>query len=819
MKLKILVIGILFVLINSITYSQTNANSIQSGVTFQWSDNQTTYTQPATIESITVNGNVYFSFGAPTGYELTQLGPNGHATNNISKNGSYVETTSASASWNTTALDAFQSKNLNYYFEANGNGQNICDNYTAEEATTSQRFTLTYDGGIVASSSGVIAVTEQNANNCYHIEFFGIPEDGGPEQSLGETFVNNAGTQWGFGGTGSYGNIGTPGSLNPPPAGSDYWLSDRVVRNAGTLGIAVFYLDDIAPTGSLITKATLTASTVDNGDGKMFILTLPDNDGDGFSDVDDLDDDNDGIKDIDESNGLDASGDHDVDGLPNYKDSDFCTLNSEGICAILDFDSDGISNHFDLDSDNDGIMDVSESGGIDKISPASTFIKDGKADGKPGSTPTTLGIPSSALTGNIPLNSDGTGNYNFLDLDSDDDGIPDNIELQQTAIYKAPSGLGITITDLDQDGVDDNYGTDLRIVDTDWDGIFDYVDSDSDNDGIPDIQENGMSNILSGIDSDNDGLDDIFEGSNINDPLDVNDEINNPNSSILPDSDLDKSSGGDLDYRDLFDINPAYTSTLDFDGIDDYLYGDSLLDGAGELTMMSWIKIDSGNSTGSTTLMGEDDGCRLFVTECNKLMFGIRSSSGTTHLATGINVDFNEWHHIAGVFSSSTGELMVYVDGKLEGYVLEPSLVGRTVSPSSDWNGSFEVGRRSTDLSAREHFKGDIDEIRVFDTALSIDQVQQMVYQEITNDGGFVGGTVIPKPIEDRDTAQKVSWSSLLAYYSMTDIKNNTTADYSSNDYELTLMNINTLQDQTAPMPYETVADGDWSSESTWLYG
>jgi hypothetical protein len=122
-------------------------------------------------------------------------------------------------------------------------------------------------------------------------------------------------------------------------------------------------------------------------------------------------------------------------------------------------------------------------------------------------------------------------------------------------------------------------------------------------------------------------------------------------------------------------------------------------------------------------------------------------------------------------------------------------------------------------LSAREHFNGDIDEIRIFDTALSADQLQQMVYQEIANDTGFVGGTVLPKPLEDRDTAQKISWSNLLAYYSMTDIKNNTTADYSSNDYELTLMNINTLQDQTAPMPYETVADGDWSDESAWLYG
>ncbi|MBT8449938.1 MAG: hypothetical protein KJO69_09620, partial [Gammaproteobacteria bacterium] len=149
-------------------------------------------------------------------------------------------------------------------------------------------------------------------------------------------------------------------------------------------------------------KATLTAATTDNGDGKMFILTLPDNDKDGFSDIDDLDDDNDGIKDVDESNGIDPSGDDDIDGTPNYQDSDFCTLNAQGVCVNLDFDADGMPNHFDLDSDNDGITDVIESGGIDFESYSNPSIKDGFADGKPGLDPLTMGIPSSAGTGNTP---------------------------------------------------------------------------------------------------------------------------------------------------------------------------------------------------------------------------------------------------------------------------------------------------------------------------------------------------------------------------------------------------------------------------------
>ncbi len=407
---------------------------------------------------------------------------------------------------------------------------------------------------------------------------------------------------------------------------------------------------------------------------------------------------------------------------------------------------------------------------------------------------------------------DGDGKFNHLDIDSDNDGIPDNVEAQTSTGYVSPG------SSISPKGIDLAYGEGISPVDSDGDKIPDILDIDSDNDGLPDIQENGMSNSLSGSDSDNDGLDNNFEGSNTNDPLDVNDEINTPSTSVLPDIDSDLLTGGDLDYRDLMDIS-KYKATLDFDGLDDYLFGDSVLDGLGELTVMSWVKIDPGNSSGTTTLLGEDNGCRLYVVDGNKLMFGIRADSGTLKTLSGTDISYNEWHHVAGVYSNITGELRIYVDGELEGSLTDASLVGRTVSPSGDWNGSFEVGRRSTSLSGREHFTGDIDEIRVFDVALSADQLQQMVYQEIINDGGLVTGTVVPKAIEDRGTEEKVSWSNLLAYYSMTDIKNNTTSDYSGNSYELTLMNITTLQDQTAPMPYETSSDGDWSNESTWLHG
>ncbi len=204
-----------------------------------------------------------------------------------------------------------------------------------------------------------------------------------------------------------------------------------------------------------------------------------DNDSDGIADVFDLDSDNDGILDADESGGVDATGDADGDGVPNYQDPDFCTLNVNGVCDNLDFDGDGVINQFDLDADADGISDVIEAGGIDADGDAHldnfTDVNGDGLDDAIAATP--LPIP----------NTDTTGGPDYLDIDADDDGIVDNIEAQLTTGYNPPRNL-----DADGDGLDDEYdgddetiagvggGTSTALVPVNTDGTDtpDYIDTD-----------------------------------------------------------------------------------------------------------------------------------------------------------------------------------------------------------------------------------------------------------------------------------------------------------------------------------------------------
>lgn len=414
--------------------------------------------------------------------------------------------------------------------------------------------------------------------------------------------------------------------------------------------------------------------------------------------------------------------------------------------------------------------------------------------------------------------ADGDGIPNYLDIDSDNDGIPDNVEAQSTLGYIQPSGT------VSANGVYDNYPVAGFIPqDTDADGKLDFLDNDSDNDGTPDIEENGMANTLSGIDTDGDGLDDSFETNGVNDVnLDVNEDIDNPsNLAILPDTDADLAlPDGDLDYRDLFNVNPPTKAHLDLDGIDDYLSVTGFLENKSEVTMMAWVKIDPENASQPlSTIAGEDEACRIMVRNGNELGFGVRTASGTLTAFSTESVNYDEWHHVTGVFSNATGTLSLYVDGALISETVNTSHIGQQTESSAASTHTFEIGRKSSDTPNREYFNGKIDEVRAFDVVLTKDQVQQIIYQEIQDHSGVLRGTVIPKDIVDFTTSNTVSWSNLLAYYPMTDIKNNSASDYSNNSNTLHLHNITTLQPQTAPLPFVTSNDGAWSTTNTWLHG
>lgn len=205
------------------------------------------------------------------------------------------------------------------------------------------------------------------------------------------------------------------------------------------------------------------------------------------------------------------------------------------IHIAADSDGDGLVDNIDPDADGDGILNVNE-----------------VLSGQDWKT----------------TDSDGDGNANYLDIDSDGDGILDNIEAQPSLGYLNPDGI-----DTDNDGVDDAYDTDnggttLIPINTDLtsstggDDLPDFMDTDSDDDLVPDYIEGHDVNadgradvVMGGKDFDADGLDDVY------DTLANDCSIDNAfaGNAAIQDFDMD----GQRDWRDENDDDDEYLTRFE----------------------------------------------------------------------------------------------------------------------------------------------------------------------------------------------------------------------------------------------------------------
>ncbi|SEC17387.1 gliding motility-associated C-terminal domain-containing protein [Tenacibaculum sp. MAR_2009_124] len=380
-------------------------------------------------------------------------------------------------------------------------------------------------------------------------------------------------------------------------------------------------INDVDEAGGTDTDGDGQIDTGDLVDGN----NLPDTDGDGTPDVEEpnnpdlpgnLDLDGDGV--IDDQTDSDGDGIADsVDGLVGFGDALTTDTDGDGIEDLYDLDSDndgildsveqggdpdrdtdgdGIPDHLDLDSDGDGILDLVESG-------QDASVVDTNGDGVLDSTTDADndGIVDTADADDVDVNAggstnatdtDGDGNLDFQDLDSDNDGISDLIESgSDMNLDSDGDGMLDDQTDSDGDGLadsvdPDNGGSSPDIMDTDEDGNPDYQDLDSDNDGVTDLQEGGTD---SSLDSDGDGvIDDISDsdGDGMMDSVDVD------NGGDAPDM-QDTDGDGTADYQDIDDDgdgvltseedidddgNPN-TDDTDGDGIPNYLDMDDDGDG------------------------------------------------------------------------------------------------------------------------------------------------------------------------------------------------------------------------------------------------
>ncbi|WP_397362439.1 LamG-like jellyroll fold domain-containing protein [Olleya sp. R77988] len=245
-----------------------------------------------------------------------------------------------------------------------------------------------------------------------------------------------------------------------------------------------------------------------------------------------------------------------------------------------------------------------------------------------------------------------------------------------------------------------------------------------------------------------------------------------------------------------------------FDGNVDYIDMEDALDlNTSGFTISAWINKDSKNVSilsKRDAIYTEGYDLKILNNDKLRMSWGV---SGTNFIDSSTKIPDNEWHQVAVIYDGTNAK--IYIDGVLD---TDKNLPAPTTTSQSFF---IAAAGKNTPNS---HFRGNIDEVRVWNTALTEDQLHFLMNQELEENSNFVNGKVMPTTITKNDAAS-IPWSSLEGYYPMSIYTYTNTNDESGNNNQGALRNLNTVDYQTAPLPYKSTTNGDWDTNSSWLNG
>jgi hypothetical protein len=207
------------------------------------------------------------------------------------------------------------------------------------------------------------------------------------------------------------------------------------------------------------------------------------------------------------------------------------------------------------------------------------------------------------------------------------------------------------------------------------------------------------------------------------------------------DSNFNDSSGGGntgTPHGGISFVAGPNGNAIDLDGFGDYvsISGSNTPGGVFDIndtiTVSAWIKVTTFDKSYQTIIAKGDDSWRLArYQETDQLEFACSGLSGGAQPPFGnvigrTDVDDGQWHHVAGVYDGS--KLYLYIDGLLDNTEDATGAIDNSIN--------YEVYIGENAENSDREWDGVIDEVRVYDTALSHANIvslagQSEVYQPV----------------------------------------------------------------------------------------
>ncbi|MFD2550990.1 LamG-like jellyroll fold domain-containing protein [Bizionia sediminis] len=258
---------------------------------------------------------------------------------------------------------------------------------------------------------------------------------------------------------------------------------------------------------------------------------------------------------------------------------------------------------------------------------------------------------------------------------------------------------------------------------------------------------------------------------------------------------------------------PDCGDNLFFDGTSTYANFGNAYNLGSTFSIEIWVKPDSIPGGRQNILAkrdrGNNNGGYDLSIRGNRMTF----SMNDTVLRSSETISTTRWYHVAVTHNGTTARM--YIDGKFSNSL-------NVVPPSATNHNTFLGGKYRNNQKPNQFFKGDLDELRIWNVALTEAQIRQMMNQEIKQSGTAVQGAIIPQPILG------LNWNNLIGYYQM-----NQVARFSGDTVDIAngvllanvgvngnLNNMMSQQNESAPLPYvSSSTGGTWDNAATWENG
>ncbi|WP_163517052.1 HYR domain-containing protein [Gelidibacter japonicus] len=245
---------------------------------------------------------------------------------------------------------------------------------------------------------------------------------------------------------------------------------------------------------------------------------------------------------------------------------------------------------------------------------------------------------------------------------------------------------------------------------------------------------------------------------------------------------------------------------LTFNGIDNSVNFNNTYNLSGNFSIETWIKPNVINSNIQTILSKRNAGNLTTGYDLRLVDNNIQFYANNLSVSRS-GITASRWYHIAVTFDGSAYRL--YVDGLLVNNRTS------TIGPAPNTANALLGAMSRPNNTPTNYYNGWMDEVRIWNTTLTVDQIRLMMNQEIEDVGGVVIGSTTGPLV-----STGLNWSNLTAYYQMNRIPNvvggNLLANVGVNGV---LRNMTTQQPESAPVPYDTAANGLWTAATTWEDG